>query len=158
MRDARFIAAHRCGLLSKSQHHELMTWAIACSEHVLHLLWTDVDKRLLDALDIAKKRVKNEVPVGAAMKASVHAHTVAREYINPVFIVVARSIWQCVATAHMADHSLGAAIYALKAIQHTGTSIDEEKKWQNKQIPPEMKDLVIKTRMQKEQGFRDLRI
>jgi len=54
------------------------------------------------------------IPVGGAMKDSLGAHAVARESINPISIAVARSIGQAVATAHMADHSLGAALYALK--------------------------------------------
>ena len=53
---------------------------------------------------------------------------------NPISIAVARSIGQAVATAHMADHSLGAAIYALKAVKFADKSIDAERKWQNEAI------------------------
>ena len=84
------------------------------------------------------------------MKASVSSHAVARESANPVSIAIARSIGQAVATAHMADHSLGAAIYALKAVKFANKSIDEERKWQNEQLPSEIKELVMTTRTEKE--------
>ena len=61
------------------------------------------------------------------MKASLGAHAVARESFNPISIAVARSIGQAIATAHMADHSLGAAFYALKAVKHASKSTDEER-------------------------------
>lgn len=41
------------------------------------------------------------------MKASVYAHAIARESSTPLAIELARSVGQTVATAHMADHSLG---------------------------------------------------
>ena len=59
-----------------------------------------------------------------------------------------------VATAHMADHALGVALYALKAIQQSGNSIDEERKWQNEQLPIEIRDLILKTRGLKEKALK----
>ena len=46
----------------------------------------------------------------------------------------------------MADHSLGSAWYALKAVQSAGRSIDEERKWQDGQLPSEIKELVLSAR------------
>jgi hypothetical protein len=43
----------------------------------------------------------------------------------------------------MADHSLGAAWYALKVVKNAGTSIDVERKWQDDQLPSEIKELVL---------------
>ena len=71
---------------------------------------------------------------------SYHA---ARESSNPSAIAVARSVGHAVATAHMADHSLGAAWYALKAVKNAGKSIDAERKWQDEQLPSEIKELVL---------------
>jgi hypothetical protein len=84
--------------------------------------------------------------VGQAQKASVQSHAVAREAINPAAIAVARAVGQAVATAHMADHSLGSAWYALKALKAVGKSVDEEETWQNQQLPFEIKELVISAR------------
>jgi hypothetical protein len=102
---------------------------------------------------VAKEWENDNVPTGDAMKASLDAHPVARESSNQISIAVARSIGQAVATAHMADHSLGAALYALKAIKYAGKSINEEREWQNKQLqllPPEIVELVQTTMIEKE--------
>jgi hypothetical protein len=158
MRDKRFIAEHRGGLLKKEQHRQLIKWACDCTEHVLPLSSETLDERLKNALLIAKEWANGNTTVGDAMKASVASHAVARESSNPTSIAVARSIGQAVATAHMADHSLGAAVYALKAVKNAGKSIDAERKWQNKQLPSEIMELVLTTRSEKEQGFKDLKI
>jgi hypothetical protein len=43
----------------------------------------------------------------------------------------------------MADHCLGAAVYARKAVAATGTSTDEERAWQLEQLPEEVRELVV---------------
>jgi len=161
MRDKRFVAVHRGGLLTKNDHHQLIRWARECSEHVLSLIGKNIDNRLVHALHIAKEWENDNVPTGDAMKASVGAHAVARESSNPIVIAVARSIGHAVATAHMADHSLGAALYALKAVKHAGKSIDKERDWQNKKLqsrfiagPSEIVELVHNTMLRKEKSLK----
>jgi hypothetical protein len=146
MRDKRFIAKHRGGPLNKEQHYQLITWACTCAEHVLPLFGEMPDERLNNALLIAREWAQGNASTGDAMKASVSAHTVARASSDPTAIAVARSVGQAVATAHMADHSLGAAWYALKAVNHAGMSADAERRWQDDQLPPEIKDLVLTAR------------
>ena len=146
MRDRRFVAEHRGGPLKKEQHYLLMTWACGCSEHVLPLFGETRDERLQNALLVAKGWKAGNASVGDARKASVGAHAVAREASNPTTIAVARSVGQAVATVHMADHCLGAAWYALKAVNNAGQSIDAERKWQDEQLPSEIKELVLTTR------------
>lgn len=145
MRDKRFIAEHRGGLLKKAQHLQLMEWACDVAEHVLPLL-DKTDERLLNALKVARAWYQGEASVGEAKKASLEAHTVARESSNPIAIAVARAIGQAVATAHMADHSLGSAGYALKAMKNAGRSKQEERGWQDEKLPPEIKELVLTER------------
>jgi hypothetical protein len=154
MRDKRFIAEHRGGPLKKEQHRQLIKWARECSEHVLPLVDRNSDMRLLQALQIAREWENGTLKTGAAMKASLAAHAVATESSNPVVIAVARSVGHAVATAHMSDHSLGAAIYALKAIKNANKSVATEKKWQNDQLPSEIRELVLTTRPQKEKGLK----
>ncbi|OAT73649.1 putative immunity protein [Parageobacillus thermoglucosidasius] len=157
MRDKRFVAVHRGGYLTKDNHRGLMRWARECSEHVLPLIDEKIDKRLIHALNIAKEWENDNVSTGDAMKASLDAHAAARESSNPISIAVARSIGQAVATAHMADHSRGAALYALKAVKHAGKSINEEREWQIKQLqqlPLEIVELVLTTMKKKEKGFK----
>ncbi len=143
MRDQRFVSVHRGGLLSKEQHHQLMTWAVDCAEHVLPFFGEPPDHRLLKALQTARAWARGEVPVGQAQKASVQSHAVARESKNLAAIATARAVGQAVATAHMADHSLGAALYALKAVKAAEQSVDNEQIWQNKRLPLEVKELVL---------------
>ena len=95
---------------------------------------------------MAKDWKQGNASVGDARKASLDAIAVANESSNPTLVAVARSVGHAVATAHMADHSLGAALYALKAAKNAGISLDEERKWQNEQLPSEIRHLVITAR------------
>jgi hypothetical protein len=149
MRDKRFIAEHRGGTLTKEQHHQLIIWACSCAEHVLPLLGKKEDDRLTTALFVANEWKQGHTSVGDARKAAVAAHAVARESQNPVATAVARSVGHAVATAHMADHALGAAWYALKAVKYADKSIDIERTWQDNQLPSEIKELVISARIRK---------
>jgi len=154
MRDKRFVAIHRGGPLTKDHHHQLIRWARECSEHVLSLIHENINKRLTYALKIAKEWEEEKVTVGEARKASVSAHAVARESSKPIVTAVARSIGHAVATAHMADHSLGAALYALKVVKNVGKSVEAERKWQSEQLPSEMMELVLTAMNLKEKHFK----
>jgi len=149
MRDKRFVAVHRGGPLTKDHHHQLMRWARECSEHVVPLIDGNIDERLMNALSVAKEWEQEKATVGAARKAAVGAIAVARESSNPIVIAVARSIGHAVATAHMADHSTGAADYALKAVKISGASIEEERTWQDEQLTPDISELVVTARQKR---------
>ena len=146
MRDKRFIAEHRVGHLTKKQHRQLILWACKCAEHVLPLFTKTIDKRLTNAIKIAKEWTKDSASVGDARNASLDALAVANELADPTEIAVARSVGHAVATAHMADHSLRAAEYALKAVKLADKSSDNERKWQDKNLTPDIVDLVLSTR------------
>jgi len=135
LRDKRFIAEHRGGPLTKDQHRQLILWACKCVENVLPLITNKVDER-----------TKDKASVGDARNSSFDSIAVANELTNPIEIAVARSVGHAVATAHMADHSLRAAEYALKAIKLTGISIDNERNLQNKLLSPAIIDLVLSAR------------
>jgi hypothetical protein len=154
MRDKRFIAEHRGGPLKKEQHRQLIKWACDCSENVLPLFGEEIDELLKNAIVVAKEWEKGNASVGDARNASLDAIAVANESSNPTSIAVARSIGHAVATANMADHSLGAALYALKAVKNAGKSIDAERKWQNEQLPSEIMELVLTARSKKENDLK----
>jgi hypothetical protein len=154
MRDKRFVTEYRGGLLNREHHRQLMIWACSCSEHVLPLLGGIPDERLKIALLTAKEWANGYVSTGDAMRASVKAHAAAREYNDPVSTAVARSIGHAVATAHMADHSLGAALYALKAVRKANRSVDAERGWQNEQLPAGIRELILTGRIEKEKSFK----
>jgi hypothetical protein len=146
MRDTRFIANHRGGLLTKEHHCLLIRWARTCAKHVLPLAGIPVDERLTTALSIAGKWERGAVSVGDARKTSVAAHAAARAINDPIAKFVARSIGHAVATAHMADHSLRAAWYALKAVKLKGRSVESECAWQNRQLPSEIRERILSNR------------
>ena len=146
MRDKRFIAEHRGGPLTKEQHYFLMNLACGYVEHILPLIPNPIAECLHHALVIAKLWTQGAATVGQARKASVAAYAYARSITNPVEIAVARAVGQAVATAHMADHSLGPAYYALKAVKSAGQSVDLERKWQDEQVPAEIRELYLTAR------------
>jgi len=154
MRDKRFITEHRGGSLTIKQHQKLILWACICAENVLIHFNENIDERLKDALAVARKWEKGVVSVGAARKASIEAISVANEISDPVGIAVARSIGHAAATAHMADHAIIAAYYALKASKNAGMSINEVRKWQNNRLPSEIRDLVITSRISIEKTLK----
>jgi hypothetical protein len=154
MRDERFVAEHRGGPLTRDHHRQLIRWARECSEHVVSHIDGSIEPRLLYALSVAREWENEKVTTGVAMKASAGAHTVARESSDPVTIAVARSIGHAVATAHMADHSMGAALYALKAVNKAGKSVDTERRWQHEHLPAEIRELVLTAMNEKERHFK----
>lgn len=146
MRDKRFIAEHRGWPLKKEQHRQLIKWACDCVYHVLPLYGEHIDERLIHALNVAKEWEKGNATVGDARNAAFGAIAVARELDNPTSIAIARAIWHAVATAHMADHAPWAPEYLLKALVCAGKPIESERKWQDEQLPLEIRELVLTTR------------
>jgi GrpB-like predicted nucleotidyltransferase (UPF0157 family) len=144
MRDRRFVAVHRGGPLKISKHRLLAVWAANCAEHVLPVFTEgSSDDRPRRAIEMTRAWARGEVSVGDARKAAVAAHAAAREATSKSASAVARAAGHAVATAHMADHSLGATIYALKAIEAKGASTDAERAWQIAQLPDEIRELVV---------------
>ena len=148
MRDIRFIAQHRGGPLPREHHRLLSAWSADCVEHVLqHFTAVSPDVRPLKALEIARQWARGEIKVGVAQKASVACHACAREIMaktpdQTAAIAIARAAGHAVATAHFAEHSLGGANYAIKAMAALGHSKHDERNWQLQQLPPEISELV----------------
>jgi hypothetical protein len=157
MRDKRFIARHRGGPLEKNDHRQLIKWAVACVRHILPLYGKKIDLRILKALDVAKKWESGRASVGDARQAAFGVMALARGLRNQTQIAIARAAGHAVATAHMADHAPGAAEYALKAVASVGQSIEAERNWQDKKLPPEIKELVISARKKKEKAWQSSR-
>jgi hypothetical protein len=144
MRDPRFVAVHRGGLLNKANHALLALWAADCAERLLPLFEAcSSDDRPRRAVETARAWARGEVPVGAAQKASVAAHAAARAVENKAAVAAARAAGHAVATAHMADHSLGPVIYAAKALEAKGRSATRERKWQINRLPTDLREMVV---------------
>lgn len=149
MRDQRFKAVHRGGLLDLQQHRLLADWAADCAEHVLPVFMKlyPQDDRPQKAIEVGRAWARGEVSVGQARMASVAAHAAARAVPNVAAVAAARSAGQAVATAHIADHSLGAAFYAIKAVQAASAgdvaAMNQERIWQQKRLPKAIAALVL---------------
>jgi hypothetical protein len=115
-------------------------------EHVLPLFDEELDDRLKNAILVAKEWEKGNATVGDARNAAFGIIVLAKEISNPTSLAIVRATRQAVATAHTADHSLGAVVYALKAVKSAGKSIDTERKWQNEQLPSEIREIVLASR------------
>lgn len=131
-----------------------MLWACECVNHVIPLYRDERDERMDEALITALKWADGKASAGEARKAAVRAIALAREITDPVNKAIIRAVHHTVATAHMADHSLGGAIYSLIAVKNAGASYQDEREWQNKQLPEEIRDIILYGRAVKEKVFK----
>jgi hypothetical protein len=131
----------------------LMKWSVKCVEHLLPLAGNH-GHEISGILAVGLNWEKGNATVGDARKAAVRAIALANASTDPVRTAIARAAGHAVATAHMADHSLGGAMYGLKAVNLSGNSVGQERKWQNEQLPQEIRELVLSGREEKERHFR----
>lgn len=145
MRDRRFIAQHRDGPLSLSDHRLLASWAANCAEHVLHVFQSQSDDhRPAAAIETARAWTSGNAAVGDARTAAFACHAAARERsgLTSAAVAAARSAGHAVATAHMADHCLSASRYARMAVSKAGLDAEAERIWQMAQLPNRVRRLV----------------
>jgi len=101
-----------------------------------------IDERALKALDIAEKWENGNAAVGEAREAAFAAHDAARECEDKMKQALMRACGHVAATAHMADHSLKARIYVIKALKIMGLEIEKEKEWQIKMADEKIIELI----------------
>lgn len=150
-RDPRFVAVHRGGLLDVASHRLLASWAADCAEHVLPLFSVKYpeDNRPHGAIETARAWSRGEATVSEAREAAFAAHAAARSAADAAAREVARAAGHAVATAHMADHELGAAAYAIKAVRLASPTSDamtageRECRWQREHLPEAIRELVL---------------
>ena len=160
-RDPRFVAVHRGGLLDGAHHSLLASWAADCAEHVLPLFTAKYpkDDRPRQAIDTARAWSRGEASVGEAREAAFAAHAAARSASDAAAREVARAAGHAVATAHMADHELGAAAYAIRAVRLTSPAADatlageRECQWQREHLPEAIRELVLSDEKRRNKKF-----
>jgi hypothetical protein len=150
VRDPRFITVRRGGSLQDDDHHVLAIWAADCAEHVLHHFEAarPDDDRPRRAIEHARAWARGEVSWWDARSVGGHANAAARDLIGAARHA-AYAAGQAAAVGHVAAHELGAAAYAIRAVQ--AAAADEERvdaghsecRWQRAQLPPEIRDLVL---------------
>jgi hypothetical protein len=149
VRDRRFITIRRGGTLEDSDHRLLAEWAAQCAEHVLPLFEAarPRDPRPLRALVLARAWTRGEVTMTEARAAAGHANAAARD-LSGAARYAAYAAAQAAAVAHVAAHELGAAAYAIKAVQaaapkgEDGRAGRRECRWQRGQLPDAIRELV----------------
>lgn len=145
MRDERFIAVHRGGLLDIQRHRMLAQWAADTAERVLHLFETQsTDPRPRAAIEAARAWGRGEIPTAVAQRAAMAAHRAARE-VSAQASAAACAAGHAAGTALTAEHAPGAAVYAVRAIEATGAPAEEERRWQIEQLPEAIQEIVIST-------------
>jgi hypothetical protein len=163
-RDPRFVAIHRGGSLDDATHGLLVAWAADCAEHVLSLFAAACpdDDRPAHAIETARAWSRGESSVTQAREAAFAAHAAARDASVPVAREVARASGHAVATAHMADHELGAAFFAIRAVRLTVPASESvaagqrECRWQRDRLPTAVRELVLSDQELRAARFQSL--
>jgi hypothetical protein len=148
VRDPRFITLRRGGTLTGTDHRHLALWAAACAEHVLQHFEQarPDDERPRRAIELVRAWARGEVTMTASRTAAGHANAAARD-LRGAPRHAAYAAGQAAAVAHVAAHELGAAAYAIRAAQAAapdGVAAGRaECRWQRRQLPREIRDLVL---------------
>lgn len=150
IRDRRFITLRRGGTLTDDDHRLLAIWAADCAEHVLHLFERarPGDDRPRRAIELARMWARSEVTMTAARNAAGHAQGAARD-LSGAPRYAAYAAGQAAAVAHVAAHELGAAAYAIKAVQAAAATDEREEagraecRWQRARLPRTIRALVL---------------
>lgn len=149
-RDPRFVTVRRGGTLEDDDHRRLALWSAACAERVLHLFEEarPGDERPRRAIDQARAWARGEITMTQAREAAYAAHAAARDATGAAR-EAARAAGHAVAVAHMADHELGGAAYAIRAVRAVSVREEREEagraecRWQRAQLPEEIRELVL---------------
>jgi hypothetical protein len=150
IRDPRFITIRRGGTLTDENHHLLATWAADCAEHVLHLFEQarPGDDRPRRAIELGRAWARGEISWWDARAAGGHANAAARD-LRGAARHAAYAAGQAAAVGHVAAHELGAAAYAIRAVQAAAApdrvveACRAECRWQREQLPGAVRDLVL---------------
>jgi hypothetical protein len=153
-RDPRLVTIARGGTLSDTDHRLLAAWAADCAARVLHVFEEEhrEDPRPARAIAAARSWSSGEIRAGEARSAAVDAHAAARAAHGPARDA-ARAAGHASAVAHMPDHELGAAYYALRATRAFGGDVDAERTWQVAALPAAIADLVREDMLRRVETF-----
>ena len=129
------------GLVKNTDKKTLAIWAIDCAERVLPYFEKKYpeDHRPRNAIETLQEWIDTGVfKMAVIRKASLDSHAAAREVgEDNAARSAARAAGQAVATAHVARHAYGSAIYAQQAIHRATDSSDavaKERDWQYQRL------------------------
>lgn len=150
VRDPRFTTIRRGGVLTDADHHLLAFWAADCAEHVLHLFEKEQpgDLRPRQAIEQIRLWADGKITMTQSRSAGGHAMAAAR-HLHGAARFAAYAAGQAAVVAHVAAHELGAAAYAIKAVQASVPTGEAEGagilecQWQRDQLPEAIRELVL---------------
>tara|TARA_R110002051_G_scaffold208264_1_gene274194 strand:+ start:5847 stop:6413 length:567 start_codon:yes stop_codon:yes gene_type:complete len=129
--------------LSENDRRLVAAWAADCAERVLAVFETEAptDDRARDAIARARAFARGELTAAEEIKRRFVAGRAAHSATHPAAIAAARSAAQAAGVAHMGAHALGAAAYAVKAVNLAHPNSPEETReeisWQLERLSPE---------------------
>jgi hypothetical protein len=150
VRDPRFVTVRRGGTMTDETHRLLALWAATCADHVLPLFETarPEDPRPREAIEQIRAWAGGDREMMATRAAGGHAMGAARDLRGaPRFAAYAAG--QAAVVAHVAEHELGAAAYAIKAVgasvraSESTSAGRRECQWQRDQLPHQIRRLVL---------------
>jgi hypothetical protein len=149
-RDPRFVTVRRGVTLDEETHRLLAIWSADCAARVLGLFEADHpdDQRPRTAIDQAYAWARGEISMTEAREAAYAPHDAAKGSLGAAR-EAARAAGHAVATAHMADHELGGAAYAIRAVRAAARSDERDEvgrsecSWQRAHLPEAIRELVL---------------
>lgn len=154
VRDPRLVTIRRGGLLSDADHQLLALWAAQCAEHVLHLFEAaePSDTRPRDAIDAARAWARGEMTMMEARARGGHAMGAARP-LRGAARFAAYAAGQAACVGHVPEHDLGAAAYAIKAVQAANPNKINagrlERDWQRDHLHEQIRALVLEDQVRR---------
>jgi hypothetical protein len=148
VRDPRLVTVRRGGSLSDADHRRLALWAALCAEHVLHLFEDEQasDARPRDAIEAARRWARGDMKMMDARARGGHAMGAARP-LQGAARYAAYSAGQAACVGHVAEHDLGAAAYAIRAVVAANRGDPGagrvERDWQRRQLDGQIRALVL---------------
>ena len=136
----------------KQDQKSLAKWAADCAERVLPLFEKAYQKdgRPRKAIEACRTWVRTRVfKMADIRKASLNAHAAARKAKkNNAACFSARAAGHAVATAHVPQHALGGAYYALKAIAasdpaNAKVKVAKERNRQSRHLPKHLRQEIM---------------
>jgi hypothetical protein len=148
-RDPRLVTIRRGGTLTDADHRLLGLWAAACAEHVLHHFEAvrSSDTRPRRAIESIRAWTCGEIRMMECRAIGGHAMGAARDLAGAARHA-AYAAGQAACVAHVAEHDLGAAAYAIKAARAASPGDEDaagrgECDWQRRQLPDAIRALVL---------------
>jgi hypothetical protein len=157
VRDPRLVTVRRGGTLTDSDHRLLALWAADCAEAALPLFEALVpgDTRPRDAIIATRAWADGALGMMDCRAAGGHAMGAARE-LSGAARWAAYSAGQAACVAHVPEHDLGAASYAIRAAVDASEPVDRDavrlrtRDAQRALVPDHLRDLVVEDQLRRD--------